>query len=549
MPLVEVTALFFLSINATSCLPQNKDIENLRSTAAICQINPESCDLSQPMAYLADASGSVSILTLAQGFAPRTAVPPVERPATDDHLISLGDPAAPETLLFRPVKQTSANGGLFLRDVIDTDRLLVTTIKTMTSGTTVLKTKSVTLNAGDVLLVRAAVTLEVAREDTANCAGLTASAQLRIAEGSAPLSGQSVTFDALSVRKTATISGLVRVAGPGKYAFEMQVVGNRPSCTATILEPSTLTVTAFTPLTKLDGYKASARFLLVSPRAAVPDIAPGQPGSIPAVRIPSAPSGPPIITLARLEWNHAQDDLVLIEASAQTTAEDRMAETTSWLQVTRAPTGLNSHLHAMSLTPGNGAVRQIVFDWAAAPPANGHTTFYLNIMGTNENSKPLAITASKIAMLHFRRAARTLTPGNPGPPETPEAVESINSAATTTSKSARLTDLFALRALMQHGQTPPPEDFLMCALFKPGLLPVSGLPVAIPTPVHHHFRTRWDDSRINFPVVIFENIYHQNPAWAFTPPADRISHYTERFYEVTVINPESAACRYSAVRR
>ncbi len=546
MPLVEATAVFFFGINATSCLPQNKDIENLRSTAAICEINPDSCDLSQPMGYLADAFGSVSILDLAQGFAPRAAVPPVERPATDDHLISLGDPAAPETLLFRPVKQTSDNGGLFLRDVIDTDRLLVATIKTTTSGTTILKTKSVTLIAGDVLLVRAAVTLEVAREDRANCNGLTASAQLRIAEGSAPLSGQSVTFDALSVRKTATISGLVRVAVPGKYAFEMRVVGNRPSCTATILEPSTLTVTVFTPLTKLDGYKASARFLLVSPSAAVPDIAPGQPGSIPAVRIPSAHSGPPIITLARLEWNHAQDDLVLIEASAQTTAEDRMAETTSWLQVTRAPTGLNSHLHAMSLTPGNGAVRQNVFDWAAAPPANGHTTFYLNIMGTGENAKPLAITAPKIAMLHFRRAARTLTPGNPGPPE---AVESINPGSTTTSKSARLTDLFALRALMQRGQTPPPEDSLPCALFKAGLLPVSGLQVAIPTPVHHHFRTRWDDSRINFPVVIFENIYHQNPAWAFTPPADRTSHYTERFYEVTVINPESAACRYSAVRR
>jgi len=120
------------------------------------------------------------------------------------------------------------------------------------------------------------------------------------------------------------------------------------------------------------------------------------------------------------------------------------------------------------------------------------------------------------------------------------------------SKIGRAVELFEVRARLPGTDLPPPEDNLRCRLFRAGSATVPGLPdgVALPTPVHHHFNTRWQDGRIQFAVVLYENIYHETPVWVFTkPPARRASNYTERFYEVSVANPASANCSFAARRK
>lgn len=425
---------------------------------------------------------------------------------------------------------TSPEEGWFLRDIIDTDRVLASPVSGTSPGTVVLRTNAITLLPGDLLLVRGATALEVKPEDRPACNGMSALARIRTGESKAPLIGEATRFESASPRRTPAISALARVTKQGDYAFEMLVGGDKASCKAQVLEPATLTVAVFTQMSRLTEFKKTARMLFEVKEST--RLAAGQ-----SARVATSTSGPPITTIAKVDWNYAKGDAALVFASASVTAEDRLDETTSWLQVTRAPANLNSHLSVASLSGGKPAVTQSIFDWDFGAAGGGRTTFYLNAMGTGENQKPLAFADPGIKILHFRRVAGR------------DPAENV-SASSASSKSARQIDLFELRTKLPARELPPAEDSLPCPLFKSGSARIAGLPaIDIPTPVHARFNTRWENGSVSFQAVVFENIYHDNPVWALDPPAPRRNHYTERFFDVVIRNPASPSCAATGTRR
>jgi hypothetical protein len=157
-------------------------------------------------------------------------------------------------------------------------------------------------------------------------------------------------------------------------------------------------------------------------------------------------------------------------------------------------------------------------------------------MSTGENEKPLAVKNPTIVFLHFGSAVGDGT--------------SLQVADSPEASGGRQVDLYAIRAKMAFGPSKPAEDSLPCRFFQIGAQKIPGAPgIDVPSPVHHKFKTRWVGANIVFPVVYYENIYHQAPVWTLSPPAGRENHYADRFYEVTVTNPASVSCSASAARR
>ena len=528
------------AFSAAACLPK-KDTSNDRSGAKDCSDNPGECEKSFTLSYLDAIAGSVSTLDLSKGFSPRETVNFDSPEQLLDKVITVGTSNSADKMRFRRVDSVKAVTGHFLREIADTDKVLSRNVTMGNTSVVVLRTRKVTVESGDLLLLRGAIAIETRRENSAACGGLVATPSLRVASDLAPLTGEPAKLDAPSVRGTMLISGLARVTTTGEATFEVAVSGNKPTCAATVLEPATMTVIVFSPVSRLAAWKASARFLdRVIESSQADNTAP--------TRISTSPSGPPIETLASLDWVHGDEDTALVTASASATAEDRLAETTSWMQISRAPTAISSHLNAVSLTAGLGAFTQNIFDWATTSGQSGTTTFYLIAMGTGENSKPISIAKPSIKIAHFRRAYPRL--GAVAGDDT--ATGSGTAGGTGTSKTGRAVELFETRARLPATDLPPPEDSLPCRLFRTGSAIVPGLPdgVALPTPAHHHFNTRWQGGKIQFPVVLYENIYHEAPVWVFTnPPAGRAANYTERFYEVSVANPASPNCTFAALRK
>lgn len=529
--MIAATGIYIL---VAACLPKNKETTSSRTASEICAVAPGACDGRSPLSYVQGIAGTVATLDPAKGFSNREPVNLDESTDPQDQVVIVGNSTPPEAMRFRRVTSGKMISGHFLRGIVDTDKVLTQDITMGPAAVSILKTGKARIQSGDLMLIRAGVALETARENRAVCSGLVASLQLRVDASLAPLGSESFKMDAPSRRRTLTISSLVRVTGDGEIPFEVVVTGDKPSCAATILEPATLTVIVFSEVSSLDQHKSAARFL---ERVIESD----KPDNAAPVRITTSPSGPPIVTLASLDWQHGRLDTALVMASVETTAEDRLDETTSWLQLTRAPTAISSHLNTLSLTATQGTMQQGIFDWSTAPSQEGTTKFYLVTMGTGENSKPLSLAKPSIRLMHFR----------PAWPDSaiPVALTSVTDNAAA--KSGRALELFDLRARLPREDVPLAEDSLPCQLFKAGSVAIPGLPegVKIPTPVHHHFRTRWQANRIQFPVVLYENIYHQAPVWAFTPPAGRSALYTERFYEVSVANPGSPNCSFAAQRK
>ena len=520
---------------AAACLPKKDKTDDERSGAKDCSADPGACEQLFTMSCLDAIAGSVSTLDLSKGFSQRETVNFDSADQQIDQVITAGTSNPAEKLRFRRVDSLKAVSGHFLREIVDTDKVLSQNVTMGNTPVAVLRTGKVNLESGDLLMVRGGIAIETRRESSAACGGLVATPQLRTGSGLAPLAGEATRLDAPAIRGTMMMSSLARVATTGEVTFEVAISGNKPTCAATVLEPATMTVMIFSPISRLAAWKTTARFLdrVIDSNQGV---------NAATKRIATAPSGPPIETLASLDWVHGDEDTALVLASAATTAEDRLAETTSWIQISRAPTAISSHLNAVSLTAGQGAITQNIFDWATTVGQSGTTTFYLVAMGTGENSKPLSIAKPSIRIAHFRRAFPRVG-----------VMTTENSAnGSGTSKAGRAVELFEVRARLPGTELPPPEDNLPCRLFRAGPATVPGLPdgVVLPTPAHHHFNTRWQDGKIQFPAVLYENIYHEAPVWVFTrPPDGRASNYAERFYEISVANPASANCSFTARRK
>jgi hypothetical protein len=556
---------FFLFIYVQGCLPKAKKTD-LRSGENSCPGGDLACSAAQAAWALAGVSGPVSRFESPAGF---SGPDPLDftlnaQPGDRFARLSNGKQKAVTELVkeqtvtrpkvtldsqiemyFRSIQRISQNSadpassaGWFLRDAADADRIVVQEFNPVPAGTAILKLPKKSYARGDFILLRGAIPLEVRSEERMACNGLSVIPQVRVEGFSKPLSGGKTTFDPPSARKTVSIQAMARIVDDGNHSFEFGISGDRGACKLKVLEPATFTILVFSELRLLANFSSVAQFLVDASGSSASDFSAPE-------RVITSRSGPSIVTLARKDWRHNKGDFLLVDASVSLMAEDRFAETSGWVQLTRSPSGLNSHLQVNSQTAQEGLQLRNVNDWAFAPSGEGRTTFYLNIMSTGENEKPLAIKDPSIVFLHFGKIGG-VSAGGAGLTSTDKAEGLIPATGVT----GRYVDLHALRAFMARPDIRPAEDALPCGFFKTGSTRIQGAPaVDIPTPLHHGFKTRWVGESIIFPIVIYENIYHKAPVWTLTPPAGRENHYADRFYEVTVTSPTSSSCKISAVRK
>lgn len=562
------TLAFFSGLIFVSCLPKAAKTD-LRSGGPACADGENTCSAVQASWALAGVNGPVSRLENGTGFSAPEAVDSTLVPRPGDRIARLSNArqkASAELVKennsvrvpvnldsriemhFRPADRISgegekspAGGGWFLRDAADADRVVAKDFKAAATGVAVLKIPQKDFAQGDYLLVRGAVPLEVKPEERVVCSGLSAALQVRAEGVSKPLVGGKASFDQLSLHKTVTLQAMVRVVDASSLSLELAVIGDKPACNLKVLEPATFTVLIFSNMTRLADFSSSAKLLVDAFSSNAGDFAAPE-------RVTTAKAGPSIVTIARKEWRHQKDDFLLVDASVTLSAEDRISETSGWLQLTRSPSGLNSHLQVNSQTAQDGPLLRNLQDWAYSPSGEGRTTFYLNIMSTGENEKPIGVKEPSIMFLHFGSVAAASTQVAALMTQKKESAGAPASSGAAV--AGREVDLHVLRSLMTQNAVRPAEDGLPCSLFKAGSTRIQGAPALdIPTPLHHRFKTRWVGDKIVFPMVIYENIYHQAPVWTLSPPAGREDVYADRFYEVTVINPALTTCKISAVRK
>jgi hypothetical protein len=89
-------------------------------------------------------------------------------------------------------------------------------------------------------------------------------------------------------------------------------------------------------------------------------------------------------------------------------AEDRVNLTKAFLQLSRAPDSLSSHLGKITLKAPDRPRSIHIFDLAAERNLNDQTRFYVTGMGFNNDSKPVILDAAQIFYLHFRRLSDQL---------------------------------------------------------------------------------------------------------------------------------------------
>lgn len=541
-----------------------RSVKDKRSGATVkCAVNGASCDAERPVMYLQGPGDVSRILVAGEGI---VAQEPAKDQAADavstGKMVDMGTGPLtfvpltfdPLTVADRPV-DLSKPIGRFLRKVEDSDRLLVESLRGTASVTTaaevILSSRVLTLGRGEFLIVRSALPVAIDDSTREACKGGTLSTAIQIAEAGVgkgkPVTGKAMGFGNKRVRLTAAGAFGLVVQDGGQYSFELTATGVKPGCQLNLLEPATLTVFIFSPLEYFKLFEKSAKFLV---DVDLDDGAVNTSGEDGQSRINTMVSGPPVVTLRRKDIDLTTGDIVLVAGSVEVVAEDRIGETSAWMQVTRSPSGLNSHLNVQSLAIDGGPDTLEIFDWAPAAMGPGKMRFYLNLMGTSENSKPVEFSSPKVRLFQFGSIAPNGSLASlalDAPSDAPEV------------PYGRWVDLLLIRSQMARGPVPPAEDSLECPLFNvsrgTGMTQISGLNGAlkVPTPVHHSYRTRWvQGGAIVFSIVAYEDIYGGkmgDPVWTLQPPPGRESHYTKRFYEVTVSNPAQAACRANAARQ
>ena len=293
-------------------------------------------------------------------------------------------------------------GPYFVHDMIDSDKLVAASVKTG-GPIDVLNIARSDSKVVDIALLRSGVSWEPAAGSASACEGVAVTWHLSSGDSKILSEGPYIIS---SSRPLASASMQVvarrqpeRALDKFKLTASLDTGGRpeRAGCVLKINEPSTLSVVLFRSTSDLLNNIQNARYLhrIGSVSAA-------------AARFPSNASGPPIETLLQFNWDHLRSDSLLSDVLITLGAEDRVKATKAYIQLSRAPDSLSSHLGQAVLKGPDRPRTLTIFDMATEANLNSQTRFYLTGMGFNDDSKPVILDDAKIHFMHFRRLSDNL---------------------------------------------------------------------------------------------------------------------------------------------
>ena len=95
--------------------------------------------------------------------------------------------------------------------------------------------------------------------------------------------------------------------------------------------------------------------------------------------------------------------MLLVDVGVNLAAEDRVKPTRAFLQLSRAPDGLSSHLSKSVLKAPDRPRNLTITDMAIENDMSALTRFYLTGMGFQDDAKPVTVKEGQMNFMHFRR--------------------------------------------------------------------------------------------------------------------------------------------------
>jgi hypothetical protein len=292
-----------------------------------------------------------------------------------------------------------ASASYYVTDTIDTDNILSPDIK-VGENPSVLKVALASSMKNDASLIRAGFSWEPASGKTAACDGVSVTWHL-IADETKIMSEGPYFVGQNQLMGSAVLQAIVR----GQDADLQKGVSigatingeGRSDCVLKVTEPSTLSVIVFRPASELLTDIQGARYL-------------HRMGSVsaPIKRLATNSGGPPIETVLQFNWDHLRSDSLVTDIYLGAASEDRVKPSKLFVQLSRAPDSLSSHLGKVMLKSPDKNRTMTLFDLATENNLNTQTRFYLTAMGFNDDSKPINLNESQIHFLHFRRVSDQL---------------------------------------------------------------------------------------------------------------------------------------------
>lgn len=314
-------------------------------------------------------------------------------------------------LIFRPSQISEAvaaatngtgAGTYFVSDLIDSDKLLSSEVK-VSESPTLISASTADSKPSDLVLIRSGFSWEAASGKSAACDGVLVTWHLNV-DGKKVLSEGPYALTTSRPLGSASMQTIHKGGGASKTqnvtltaTLDTSGRSERASCVLKVGEPSTLSIVLFRSTAELLSEIQNARHLFRLGGVAAP-----------AGRFASNSSGPPIETILQFSWDHIRSDVLMTDVAVTMGAEDRVNSTKAFLQLSRAPDSLSSHLGKITLKSPDRPRSLHIFDLAAEKNLNDQTRFYVTGMGFNNDSKPVILDGAQIFYLHFRRLSDQL---------------------------------------------------------------------------------------------------------------------------------------------
>ena len=286
----------------------------------------------------------------------------------------------------------------FARDALDSDKLNVQDLTPASSGTAIISISSTGGHASDLALIRAGVSWEIEPGKTNDCEGVSLTWQFLDGGKEVFKEGPYVVGANQSMGSTA-MQFLHRDLSDGpsrQLALSAKIdTGGRAdkaSCVIKLTEPSTLSALIFRPVAQLQAEIQNAKYLHDLGSAVVA-----------AGRFATNASSPPIENIYQYNWDHLRSDVLLVDVGVNLAAEDRVKPTRAFLQLSRAPDGLSSHLSKSVLKAPDRPRNLTITDMAIENDMSALTRFYLTGMGFQDDAKPVTVKEGQMNFMHFRR--------------------------------------------------------------------------------------------------------------------------------------------------
>ena len=286
----------------------------------------------------------------------------------------------------------------FAAEMLDNDKLKASDLKVNSVSTTLIELEPKNLKPNDILFVRSGSAWDIAEGKGNACEGSSVSWSLAVDQKEITSDGPQLISASHPIGSSSLQSIYKSVSGATsvKIALSAKIdSGNKPErngCVLKIADPTTLSVIVFRAIAHLPADIQGARYL-------------HDMGSVqaPAGRFSSHQSGPPIETLLNFNWDHLRSDTLLTDTHVTLAAEDRLQQTKAYVQLSRAPDGLSSHVGKAILMSPDKPHTIAITDMALGQDLTTQTRFYLTGMAYSNDSKNVIVNEALIFFMHFRR--------------------------------------------------------------------------------------------------------------------------------------------------